>query len=278
MNHRPELIILTDVSSYSHPQLERSVRTTVHINIKCRQVLFVAIVQWKGWFYLWRTWHCTRIFIWVGKWMLKQHKFFITTHSLKKTNRKWNKLKYMHTSRSSVAVGRRWGSLKKPINSTLIGIKNLLKSYEILEKLTFSDISRGNPVPPMKDAQVWEDVILLSRCERGLQPKATQFIDISTTPFIFTITKCTNKDITSWNCWLQGGFPVAISMIVQPTLQISAGLKTTEYHIAHLMMMIETETAEKRKTWIDYIQTVPCLSDNLRSHPIRCPLHWFCSW
>jgi hypothetical protein len=32
------------------------------------------------------------------------------------------------------------------------------------------------------------------------------------------------KSGTSWYCWLQGGFPVAISMTVHPTLHISAEL------------------------------------------------------
>ena len=82
-NMNDKLIILTDVSSYSHPQLERSVLTSVSISINCRQMLFVAMGSCKGWFHLRRTWHCTRIFIWIGKWMLKQHKFFITKHSLK---------------------------------------------------------------------------------------------------------------------------------------------------------------------------------------------------
>jgi len=30
---------------------------------------------------------------------------------------------------------------------------------------------------------------------------------------------------TSWYCWLQGGFPVAISITVHPTLHISAELE-----------------------------------------------------
>lgn len=31
--------------------------------------------------------------------------------------------------------------------------------------------------------------------------------------------------LTSWYCWLQGGLPVAISITVQPTLQMSAELE-----------------------------------------------------